>query len=342
MELYTTDPLTDTRWQKLSESHSNASIFHQRGWLEALRRTYGYLPMVLTSSPPGEAMNDGIVLCRISSWITGKRAVSLPFADHCEPLLGPSSQPSDFVRWLCGEVDRNGWKYVELRPRSWNYESAGLVRSESYCIHSLDLTQTLERIFQGFHKDSIQRRIQRAERAGLEYETGNSEELLTDFYHLLVLTRKRHGLLPQPRAWFRNLVECLGDRLQIRVARKGSKPIAAILTLRNRGVVVYKYGSSDEKFHYLGAIPFLFWKLIQESRETGGEELDFGRSDLDQESLISFKDRFGGRKGTLQYYRYPQGTKALNRDSKAIRTALSLVPAHLSPIAGKILYRHLG
>ena len=35
------DPLADARWDELVERHPRASVFHTRGWLEALKRTYG-------------------------------------------------------------------------------------------------------------------------------------------------------------------------------------------------------------------------------------------------------------------------------------------------------------
>src|SRR5271156_2192220 len=50
--VYTVDPLLDNRWDDLVTRHPNASAFHQRGWLEALSRTYGYKPIVFTTSPP--------------------------------------------------------------------------------------------------------------------------------------------------------------------------------------------------------------------------------------------------------------------------------------------------
>src|SRR5712692_6936466 len=99
----------------------------------------------------------------------------------------------------------------------------------------------------------------------------------TNFYMLLLLTTKRNQLPPQPRAWFRNLVECMSDKVQIRVARKNGAPIAAMLTLRHRSSVVYKYGCSDETFHSLGGMPFLFWRLIEESKASGAQQIDFGR-----------------------------------------------------------------
>src|ERR1700749_333321 len=76
------DPLTDSRWDDLVARNKYASVFHQRGWLEALRRTYKYQPLVLTNSPTGPPLEGGLVVCRVSSWLTGTRLVSLPFADH--------------------------------------------------------------------------------------------------------------------------------------------------------------------------------------------------------------------------------------------------------------------
>src|SRR5215472_17039235 len=86
MAIHAIDPLRDLRWAEFVERHPRASVFHTPGWLKALRRTYGYEPVVYTTSSPKADLNDGLVLCRIRSRITGHRLVSLPFSDHCEPL----------------------------------------------------------------------------------------------------------------------------------------------------------------------------------------------------------------------------------------------------------------
>src|SRR5205085_8526706 len=149
-----------------------------------------------------------------------------------------------------------------------------------------------------------------------DYEVGSSIRMIDDFYRLLLITRRRHHLLPQPRAWFRNLVACLGNDVQIRVARKNGTPIAAILSLRHRSSVVYKYGCSDDRFHRLGGMPFLFWRLIQESKEAGVLKIDLGRSDMDRDGLIVFKERLGAARKLLAYSRYPKtacGAKSNSR-----------------------------
>ena len=90
------------------------------------------------------------------------------------------------------------------------------------------------------------------------------------------------------------------------MARKNGAPIAALLTLRHRSNIIYKYGCSDGAFHQMGGMPFLFWKLIEEGKATGADCIDFGRSEMENEGLVAFKDKFGTTKRTLTYYRYPQ------------------------------------
>lgn len=97
MNIHNISRLSDNRWDELVASHPRASAFHQRGRLEAFDRTYGYEPFVLTTTPPGEPWGNGFVLCRVSSWFTGTRLVSLPFADHCELLL---NDPSDYMQFI--------------------------------------------------------------------------------------------------------------------------------------------------------------------------------------------------------------------------------------------------
>lgn len=346
MNIHVLDPLLDDRWDDLVARHPRASAFHERGWLEALSRTYGYEPLVLTSAPAGEPLKDGLVLCRVYSWLTGARLVSLPFADHCEPLLNEFSHSLEFVNWLRTECDRQRWKYIEFRPLS-PLQGAGdaFQLSRSYFFHDLDIRADLEHIFREFHKDSIQRKIRRAEKEGLSYEAGRSQQLLDEFYRLVLITRRRHQLLPQPRSWFENLIKCMGDKIQIRVARKDGTPISAMLTLRHRSSIIYKYGCSDERFHNLGGMPLLFWRLIEESKASGAEMIDFGRSDLDNSGLVAFKDKFGTTRKLLTYYRYPykeKGEVTMSRSAEAARQFLCLLPDAVCSQAGRLLYRHMG
>jgi lipid II:glycine glycyltransferase (peptidoglycan interpeptide bridge formation enzyme) len=217
--------------------------------------------------------------------------------------------------------------------------------AQTFYLHRLDLGPDLDALLRSFHKDSIQRKIRRAERERLTYEEGRSEALLAKLADLLELTRRRHRVPRQPLNWFRNQIDCLGDRVCIRVASKDDRPIAAILTLTFRDTVVYKYGGSDARLHALGGMPFLFSKTIEQAKRNGARELDFGRSDCDNAGLVVFKDRWATTRSTLTYWRTPQRTQAITSSRFALRLgkrAVSWLPPALQRGLATLLYRHIG
>jgi hypothetical protein len=347
LTVYTLNPLHDSRWPGFVEGHRRASVFHTRSWLEALHRTYGYEPVVYTTSAPGRPLTNGIPLCRVRSWLTGSRLVSLPFTDHCEPLVEGTEEGKEIFESLKSALDREKFKYIELRPLHTSLMAGtSMQRSHSFCFHELDLGPALGDLFGNLQKDSIQRKIRRAEREGLLYEEGKSEVLLKQFYLLFVMTRRRHRAPPQPMDWFRNLVACLGDRLKIRVASKAGRPIASIMTLRHGDVMVYKYGGSDASAHNLGAMPFLFWKAIQDAKENGVQKFDFGRTDCDNTGLITFKDRWGSQRSELTYWRLPNQRGLSHgqwkRKLKFAGPIFACIPDRLLAASGRVLYRHIG
>jgi hypothetical protein len=343
--VHTIDPLCDPRWTEFVGRHSSASVFHSRPWLEAVRRTYGYTPVVYTTSAPSAPLTNGIVLCRIRSWLTGRRMVSVPFSDHCEPLLDSPAAASAILAELKNAVDSGKWKYVELRPASAWPALHGAIQSPSCYLHTLDLRPAADELLRRTHKNCMQRAIRRAGREGLGYESGTSERLLQAFYRLMVQTRRRHRLPPQPIQWFRNLIDCLGERLQIRVAFKHGIAIAAILTVQHNNVVVYKYGCSDGAFRNLGGTQLLFWNTILEAKATGLTSMDFGRSDAGNPGLIAFKDRWGAKRSELIYLRWsrkPVPDVARRRPSGVVRQLFALMPDVVLQATGRTLYRHVG
>ena len=320
-----------------------------QGGLEALQRTYGYEPVAFTHSAPGTELRDAIVFCRVKSRLTGCRMVSLPFSDHCQPLLDGEESFQPLLSSLKAAFEREKWKYLEIRPRFW---PGSALESDLACsqgaqfyFHKLDLQPDLDSLFRGFHKSCIQRKIQRAERENLFYEEGRSSSLLERFYRLMVKTRRRHRLPPQPFRWFQNLADCLGDSMTVRLVSKDGQPVASIVTLAHKETLVYKYGCSDERFHNLGAMPLLFWETIQRAKAAGMRELDLGRSDLENEGLVQFKGHLGAVCSSISYYRYPPREPAGQARvwaSDTIRDGLSHLPDWgLVPI-GKFLYKHLG
>lgn len=350
-EVYEIYPSKDPRWEGLLERHASASVFHSRPWLDALRKTYGYESLAYTTSAPGEPLRNALLFCRTESWLTGRRLVSLPFSDHCEPLLDHPEDWHIFAQKLRDESQTGKWRYIEMRPLGSPHVVSSLsYPSARYTLHRLNLKPDLKALFGAFHKDSIQRKIKRAKREGLVSQVGTSEPILDAFYRLLTITRRRHGVPPQPKAWFRNLIECFGPALQISIALKGQTPVAGMITLRHKKTLVYKYGGSDARYNNLGSIHSLYWEAIQQAKALGLEELDLGRSDSDQSGLIRFKSRWGASVSNLTYFRFAPSSEARHwfepmGNSWKVRAAQVFVghlPARLLPGLGSLLYKHIG
>jgi len=345
VKFFRIDPLQDPRWKSFSEWHPDASIFHTAGWLEALRTTYGYTPVVLTTSAPGIPLKDGLLFCEIRSVLTGNRLVSLPFSDHCQPLVSHPDALEALIEGMPQTVVRQNWKFFEVRPTTCSPGTGSdLAVTGSYYFHRVDLRASEQLIFTRFDKDCVQRKIRRAERESLRYEEGHSDKLLRCFYKLNIMTRRRHGLPPQPLKWFRSLIAALGENLQIRIAFKGDIPIASIVTVTYKKKMVYKYGSSDLRYSNLGGNALVFWRAIQDAKVKGIEEFDMGRSDFDNEGLVIFKERWGAERSILNYWRFPAssshaGTANLIRKAKRL---IAIAPEVSLKTVSNLIYRHMG
>jgi lipid II:glycine glycyltransferase (peptidoglycan interpeptide bridge formation enzyme) len=246
----------------------------------------------------------------------------VPSSDHCEPLLGSQADLDVLLHAMENQLRESHSEYIDLRTSSAIAFPTALTRStQDYCFHQLDLRPPLETLFRNCHSSSTQRKIRRADREGLTYEYGHTDLLLKTFLKLYALTRRRHQIPPQPKQWFRNLIDCFNDGLKIRIAYKNGQPVAATLAIRYKDTIVYKYGCSDSRFNNLGGTQFLFWKMIEESKKEGLLSLDLGRSDLQNTGLITFKDRLGAAKSLLTYSRFAVSKK---------------------PIVGSLLYPHVG
>ena len=127
--------------------------------------------------------------------------------------------------------------------------------------------------------------------------------------------------------------------MKVRMVSKDGQPVASIVTLHYKNKLVYKYGGSDERFHNLGGMAFLFWQAIQDGKQMAASELDLGRTDISDLGLMEFKNRLGAVNSTLSYYRY-----SLRGDSSTgdLRRVYQYLPKFFVRALGTLLYRHAG
>jgi hypothetical protein len=148
-----------------------------------------------------------------------------------------------------------------------------------------------------------------------------------------------------PYAWFLNLSRCLGESVEIRIAYQNEVPISAVLTLRFKDTVLYKYSCSDARFKRLGATPWLLWKAIAAAKSKGALTFDFGRTEEDNKGLLEFKNHWVPEPQKLTYWKFPETASSDSTKGwklQVAKRAFSYMPKSLLRLTGEILYRHFG
>jgi hypothetical protein len=343
LSLEVVDPMHCPGWDDLLLSNPDYSIFHTSIWAKVLSDSYGYSPRYVASIDQHK-ISVLLPIMEVDSILTGKRGVSLPFSDYCDPLIAEGISFESVMAWLIEHGHRAGWKTIELRSTECLFRENA--PSSSYFRHVLELTDDEERILSRF-RDSTKRNIRKARKEGVAVRISRSLESVGSFYRLNCLTRKEHGLPPQPFFFFRNLhsqILSKGHGITV-LASHGDKDIAGSLYLHFGDKAFYKYGASDKKYQHLRANNLVMWEAIRWFARNGCKIFCFGRTEPENEGLRQFKTGWGTREDGLYYYKYNLLEKQYIRDQLLIygfhNKVFENMPVPLSRIVGSLIYRHM-
>jgi len=109
--------------------------------------------------------------------------------------------------------------------------------------------------------------------------------------------------------------------------------------------VLFKYGASDARFHSSGTMPFLLWQAIEEAKNAGATQFDFGRSEIENKGLIRFKNHFGAKQSVLTHKVFPAVFWEAGANSWSLKCAkkiFSVLPDSALIVAGRLIYPHIG
>lgn len=304
-----------------------------------LHETYGHRPVYFARFE-GEKMSALLPVMEVSSPLTGRRGVSLPFTDACA-ALGDGRAKQTLFQAAVEEGKRRHWKYLECRR--WDGAWEGATPSLGFYEHKIDLTVGAERLFAGM--DSAMRRsVRKAQGAGLEVEFGGAPELMDSFYKLHCRTRRRHGVPPQPIRFFRNIQRHLlasGQGFIALVSRQGQALAAAVFLCFGRRAL-YKFGASDFRGQNLRPSNLLMWAGLRKCAEEGFDSLNLGRTGMSNQGLRRFKAALGGSEQLAQYARYEFKTETFIRDADRAEgwhnRFFASLPLPALRLAGEILY----
>lgn len=335
------DPLIDDVWDGLVAPRRDHSIFHRSAWARVLVETYGHRPFYLRIRV-GDSEAALVPVMEVHSCLTGLRGVSLPFSDFAGPLWIDVNHAGTVYDVLLRLAAERKWKHLEIRGGM--VPPAGANPFVTHDAHQLDLRQGIEAIGREIHP-AVRRAIRNAEGSGLVVGVERGEDAMAAFYDLHAKTRRRHGLPPQPYAFFQAIGRHLmaRDLGEIVLARLGGVPVAGAVFLHSEGRVVYKFGASDTAHWPKRPNHLVMWAAIRHFAGRDCRWLHFGRTSQADEGLSRFKSSWGCDPGVLRYYRHESDSWAHPRAASPESHPLLFghLPISFNRIAGRLIYPHL-
>jgi len=326
-------------------NNPKASIYHTSSWLSSVSSSLGYkfYPIGIENSDTGE-LTGILPLAQVKNFFSGSKLISFPLTTHCEPLIDENSIEKILEKLNSG-FKKNS--FIELRALDYSSNIVGANLNEDFVVHFLALDETEDKTFQKFHGTSVRASIRRAEKNGLSFEINNNTTGLKAFYSLFSNLRKRLGLPILPYKFFNdiytNLIE--DDRILIPLVKLGNQVIAAGFILKFKDTFYLEYTASDNSKLNLYPNHKLFWEIIRIAIREKAKYVDFGRTEMNNNSLITFKERWNTKRKRLKYWRIGSQAEEPSSTGKGKATFVKinkLLPKSVLQLQGKILYKYNG
>ena len=338
------NPFNYKDWNKRIQKFADYSFFHSLEWAALLKEVYDYYPKYVVSESDDE-LNFILPLFEVNSRITGKRGISLPFSDFCVPLSLEGKIPSPLITYLEELGRKNKWTYYELRGGNINFPHIN--PSQVYLSHIIQLVSSEDKVFSNF-RSSTKRNIQKALRSGVKISFHHTFESIEQFYRLNCITRKKHGLPPQPYLFFRRFYDHIisNNNGFVILAHYESMTIAGAIFLHIGIKGLFKYGASDPVYQNLRANNLIFWEAIRWFIKNGYNEINLGKTLPEHTGLRQFKNGWGALEKPIHYYKFHFKKKRFVRNKEReigfYNKIFHNLPIPILRLIGNKLYRHIG
>jgi hypothetical protein len=338
------NPLEDSDWDARLYGIPGATCFHSAAWMRVLHETYGYSPCCFASFD-SEGFVGLLPMMEVSSILTGRRGVSLPFTDFCQAIGVSGFDFQPLVKHALQYAGERSWGHAEFRGNAGIPTSAPI--AGRHLAHRLDLGKGADALWSATNS-AARRSIRKARDSGVVISSGHDEAAMRMFFRLHCLTRKRHGVPPQPYTFFSNIRRYLLEQGLANIllaSDKDGKTVAAAVFLHFGKHAIYKFGASDIASQDLRANHLLMWEAIRRHASEGMRELHMGRTETAHAGLRRYKLAWGSREQELVYYRYAPAKSGFvagtGPNSQWTRKIFSRTPVLVSRLIGALAYRHM-
>jgi FemAB-related protein (PEP-CTERM system-associated) len=275
-------------------SHPAGTAFHRTAWSNAVRLGMGHQAVTLVARQGSEIVGV-LPLSQVKSRLFGHALISQAFAVYGGPLALDAEAEA--------ALDAAGWALAErlgapvLEYRTVIADRAGwATKAETYATFRRNLKLT---------PDENLLAIPRKQRAEVRKSLEKNLTVVIDRdaarHHRVYAESVRNlGTPVFPRRWFEALLTAYGPDADILTVMHEGAPVASVLSLYDRGVVLPYYGGGVAAARELRANDHMYFKLMEHAVARGCTRFDFGRSKVGT-GAYSFKKNWGFEPEPLAY-----------------------------------------
>ena len=194
----------DNPWSSLIEEQAKDIFYYDPRWFELINKLYGYRIISLTTTNAEGHITGYLPLCLVSSFLTGRRLVSLPFSDQCPLLAVDEATAIDLIEKAIQLAKQEHVKYLELRTGCHEVltKRPEFTENNLYVNWIIPLCDRPEDVWKGLRKP-VQHQIKKSQKHGIHIRSAQTREDMAIYYKLHVQTRiKKHGMPAQSKDYF--------------------------------------------------------------------------------------------------------------------------------------------
>ncbi|MDO7835037.1 FemAB family PEP-CTERM system-associated protein [Sphingobium sp. HBC34] len=281
-------------------AQADGTPFHRTAWLRAITQATGHRALILAAVAPSGHISGLLPLHHVRSRLFGKALVSTAFAVD-GGILAQDQRTVAALAAAAEQLARTiGPVPIELRGGlapgdGWERregEHVGFVRPIADCDEAELLAIPRK------HRAELRKALANP---ALMVETGRSERLIRDHYHVYAQSVRNLGTPVFPAALFRAVLHHFGEDADIMVVRDADRPVSAVLTLYHAGRIMPYWGGGVTDARRLRSNELMYYRLMGHGRARGMTLFDFGRSKAGS-GQAAWKKSFGFAPRTLVYH----------------------------------------
>ena len=334
------DKTNSEDWNKYVLGHNEGTFFHLLEWKEVIEKSYGHKMYSLCAFDTDKIVGV-LPLGNIKSMLFGNSLSSTPFCVYG----GVIADNEDIALMLEEEAinlaKKIGVEYLELRNLSRKRDD--LLTKDLYVTFRKEIDEDSD-----VNMKNIPRKqramVRKGMKAGL---TPVWDDNLDVFYEIYAGSVKAHGTPVFPKKYFKMLLQVFGDKCKILNLYKDKVPVSSVMSFYFKDEVLPYYAGGTLLARKVKAFDYMYWVVMEQSREEGLKTFDYGRS-KEGTGSYSFKKNWGFVPQSLPYQYelisidvLPE-INPLNPKYQLFIKAWQKMPLFMTKIIGPIISKNLG